>query len=595
MTFFLDKKITKNSYYYIIYNLYKCIKMPEYIINDDWILQRISKESNSFSEWAKNLVASITKSIEESRPEVADELKKSKQDLPDLVELEEQMKRAEKSLTKFSDNLQGLGSLGGYISGMVGNIQSKLTEKLRGSIPGFEIGDMNIDFVTGKRKSLSSALYDVAKERGITSEGILYLIHSLPDLESFLYSTSAGKYYRDHTEHQLRVAVLGDFLLEQDLGLGNLLKHISDITKIDKEMIKDQIWWVMGLIHDIGYPMQKMTKSINYSLLNQILKCYPMLDFDVIPFEISLSNKNLEPYIKLLEEGLSKDAKLLIRSGSGLDFDSLRLPEIQHFHDRENVHTTFEYESKISLDHGVVGALSLLKSLGTPEEIKQNSDELEGYIKAAQAISIHNFKDQLKDYVFENNPLAFLLILIDEMQEWGRPVPIQIRETYFTTELKKITLLDEIHLTIDEVQWLMAYKKMEAKKLTNFQFQLFCNAKSSAFGRLHRGKEFPKTRIVIQDYETELPKKDKVDQKRALEDLTSKVITQIEESETKDKAIKIDVDKKELRKLLKSRDPKDQKKALAIMKADEKELGKIGKDMKPKIIEKLFAEFYIVI
>ncbi|MCE7745846.1 MAG: hypothetical protein GPJ52_12005, partial [Candidatus Heimdallarchaeota archaeon] len=66
-------------------------------------------------------------------------------------------------------------------------------------------------------------MYDVAVERGIDSEGILYLIQSLPDLESFLYSTSAGKYYRDHTEHQLRVAVLGDFLLEQDLGRGTLL------------------------------------------------------------------------------------------------------------------------------------------------------------------------------------------------------------------------------------------------------------------------------------------------------------------------------------------------------------------------------------
>jgi len=28
--------------------------------------------------------------------------------------------------------------------------------------------------------------------------------------------------------------------------------------------------------------------------------------------------------------------------------------------------------------------------------------------------------------------------LIDELQEWGRPIPIQVRDTYFTTEIKKV-------------------------------------------------------------------------------------------------------------------------------------------------------------
>ncbi|TET28040.1 MAG: hypothetical protein E3J70_10685, partial [Candidatus Heimdallarchaeota archaeon] len=470
--------------------------MPEYVINDDWVLQRVTKESSSFSEWAKNLVATLTKVMEEKRPEIAQELQKTKHDLPDMVQMEESLKKAEKELAGANLKLDRLGSLGSYITKLTTNIQSSVISKIDKELSGLDSPDINIDFIRGKRKSLSSALYDVAKERGIDSEGILYLIQSLPDLESFLYSTSAGKYYRDHTEHQLRVAVLGDFLLEQDLGRGTLLNHISDLTEIDKTLIKEKVWWVMGLIHDIGYPLQKMTTSINYSLLNQILKCYPMLDLDVAPFEISISSKNIEPYLEFITDGLSKEAQKLIKLGIRANLDSMPIPSVQHFQSSDQGHSEFKFSSEVELDHGVVGALSLLKSLGTPEEIKENRDELEGYIKAAQAIALHNFKDHLSDYIFENNPLAFLLVLIDEMQEWGRPIPLQIRDSYFTTEMKKITLLDEVTLTIDEFQWLMEYKKMKAKELTNFQFQYFCDSKNKAFGRLSRGKEFPKTRIV---------------------------------------------------------------------------------------------------
>ncbi|MHA1586146.1 MAG: hypothetical protein ACTSUW_02315, partial [Candidatus Heimdallarchaeota archaeon] len=476
--------------------------MPEFIINDDWVLQRVTKESSSFSEWAKNLVATVSKALEEKRPEIAQDIQKAKHDLPDMVQMEESLKKAERHIEGVQKKLEGLGSLGSYISNLTSNIHSRVTSSLEKGLSQSGDPDINIDFIKGKRKSLSTALYDVAIERGIDSEGILYLIQSLPDFESFLYSTSAGKYYRDHTEHQLRVAVLGDFLLEQDLGRGTLLNHISDLVEIDKNQIKEKIWWVMGLIHDIGYPLQKMTTSINYSLLNQILKCYPMLDFDVVPFEINISSKNTKPYLDFITDGLSKEAQKLIKLGARANLDSIPIPPVQHFQSSDKGHPEFKFESEVELDHGVVGALSLLKSLGTPEEIKENRDELEGYIKAAQAIALHNFKDNLPDFVFENNPLAFLLVLVDEMQEWGRPIPLQIRDSYFTTELKKITLLDDVILTIDEVQWLMEYKKMKAKELTNFQFQYFCDSKNKAFGRLQRGKEFPKTRIVLQDYES---------------------------------------------------------------------------------------------
>ena len=548
--------------------------MPEFTINDDWVLKRISNKSSSFSQWIKDLTKSVEKTIEDTKPEALQEFNESQKDLPDLVQIEDKIKQTQKWI-------EGLGTIGDYISKVTSSIESKITEKIA-SHPMLAGTDFDIDFLRGKRKSLSSALYDVAKERGIDSEGILYLIQALPDMESFLYSTSAGKFYRDHTEHQLRVAVLGDFLLEQDLGAGNFLSQIADLTELDKNLIKEKLWWTMGLLHDIGYPLQKMSKSINYALLNQILKCYPSLDLEVSPFEIMLSTKDKKQmdYIKILEKGLSKEAKEMIRIGAGVGFDHIPIPQSQYFPSNPNGHPEYKHISEIKLDHGVIGALSILRSLGEPSEIK-NDDEFEGYIQTAQAIAVHNFKNQLPEFTFENNPLAFLLVLIDEMQEWGRPVPLQIRDSYFTTELKKITLLDEVLLTIDDVEWLMAYKKMDAKEITNFQFQYFCDTKREAFDRLQRGKEFPGTRIVLQDYEIieQKPETKNID-KKMLSDLTKQLI--IEETDKKTGKL----DKGKLEKYSK---PKKTEKELALEDIAKSLIKNSGKT------ERLLAEFYIKI
>ena len=564
--------------------------MAEYIINDDWILKRASNDSSSFSSWVTGLINQIQKEIDEKRPEFSDEFRESQKDLPDLVDMELKIQEAKKSISKYSDKIEGLGSIGHYLTNLTSNIGDRIAQELKNSTANVEIfGEegLEIDFITGKRKSLASALHDVAKERGIKSEGILYLIKSLPDFESFLYSTSAGKFYRDHTEHQLRVAVLGDFLLEQDFGAGTLVKHIADLSEIDESSIKSNLWWTMGLLHDIGYPLQKMTKAVNYSLLNQILKCYPMLDLEVVPFEITLSmkEKKQKEYLSILEKGLSKEAKLLIRKGAGIEFDSVPIPRTHQFSSSHNGHPEFRFDSPVQLDHGVIGALALLKGLGSPEEIQENIDENSGLIRAAQAIALHNFKGQLTDYTFDNNPLAFLLVMIDELQEWGRPISLQVRDSYFTTELKKITLLDEVKLTIDDSQWLMEYRKMEAKKLTNFQFQFFCDAKNQAFSRLSRGLEFPKTRIVIQDYEIEKSSDKLVE--RSLDDLTKLMVLDENKKDTVET-------RKQLKMKIKKGNEKE--KADAYKKLQELSTKSTrAKDKTSKTIERLLAEFYIVI
>jgi len=464
--------------------------MTDYQINDKWILERVSSQSNSFSGWMTDLL----KVIEQINPEVYEDLKKDK-DFSSLKDLD-------KNLAHAQQQIANMGRFGNYANKMGAKVSNwvikKVEKEFKESLVDIEL-DLDIDLITGKRKDLSYALYDVSKERGVESKGLLYLIKSLPDLEAFLYSTSVKKYYRDHTEHALRVAVLGDFLLEQDIGQGAIGGIISDLTGIDKAYLKEKLWWITGLIHDIGYPLGKMTTAVNYSLVNQLLKCYPTLDLEFIPFEISLSWKgNQEEYLKILEEGLSKEARALIRKG--VSYDSINtLPQKSYVYLRsEKGHSEFNYRSDIILDHGLISALSLLNGLGTPEELKKN-EEFEGYILAAKAIALHNFKGQLKEFTFDNHPLGFFLMLIDELQEWGRPIPIQVRDTYFTTDLKKVTLIDEVLLNVEEFSWLFQFKNQKAKDLMKFDFSLFSSKKQKTFARLNRGDSFSETTINLQD------------------------------------------------------------------------------------------------
>ena len=469
--------------------------MKEYRINDKWVLDRVSSQSTSFSDWIKNIMKTVEQSLEETDPKQLEELKKNK-GYSSLKDLDKELAHSQREIAK-------MGKFGGMLNKMGSKmsdwIMTKVERELEESQSDLEELDFDIGMITGQQKSLSSALYDVSKDRGIESKGLLYLIKALPDLEAFLYSTSVRKYYRDHTEHALRVAVLGDFLLEQDLGQGTLSGIISDLTGLDNNLLKDKYWWVTGLIHDIGYPLGKMTTAVNFSLVNQLLKCYPTLDLEFLPFEISLSWKgNQEEYLNIIEENLSKEARALIREGVGFNKHN-KISQKPHVYLRtEEGHPEFNYQSILNLDHGVISALSLLNGLGTPDEIK-NNDEYEGYILTAKAIVFYNFKAQLKEYTFDSHPLAFFLMLIDELQEWGRPIPIQVRDTYFTTEIKKVTLVDDILLNLDEFSWLMQFKNDKAKELMKFNFNNFSKEKEMTFGRLDRGESFSETIINLQD------------------------------------------------------------------------------------------------
>ncbi|MFW9832103.1 MAG: hypothetical protein ACFFD8_10060, partial [Candidatus Thorarchaeota archaeon] len=210
----------------------------------EFIKPLVSKISSSFGE---DLSKQVQTMIESSMNEVDKDLtesftkkEKSQQDALAAVD----KKRQEKKL-KIDKRLAQLDA-------KFADIDDSLGQKIALRLFGENVN------------SLTKALYDVAKERGITNEGVLYLIQMLPELEALMYFMNVRKFYRDHTAHSLRVAALGDFLLEKKSPLGVIEAVIKDQLDFTKEEVRTA-WWFTGLLHDIGTPLEKLSTSVNWS------------------------------------------------------------------------------------------------------------------------------------------------------------------------------------------------------------------------------------------------------------------------------------------------------------------------------------------
>ena len=65
-------------------------------------------------------------------------------------------------------------------------------------------------------------------------------------------------------------------------------------------------------------------------------------------------------------------------------------------------------------EHGIISALHISELIHSI-----NPKEYEEYICAYRAMAFHSKSE--KDLVFDDDPLAVLLVICDEIQEWGRP------------------------------------------------------------------------------------------------------------------------------------------------------------------------------
>jgi hypothetical protein len=519
---------------------------PKLIINDSWVLQRNGSFSTSFSGFLKGMTGGaklsdiVKSSLDTARtvtdfgvpefvqPLVESIIGKIGGDVPPAIrekiqkKLDAAQKESQERITEVEEKYSK--RLDAHMKVAEDEYEKKLEavmeekekaydaelnrrlakleadqEKLQGSI-GQRVA---YQLFSSKIDSLVNALYSVAKERGITNEEILRIIKALPEFEALMYIMNVRKFYRDHTAHSLRVATLGDYLLEKEGDAGRLESLLMEKMNLAKEEVRTT-WWFTGLLHDIGTPLAKLVTSLNWSLINEMTRCYSPLGMDFTPLQIGLNNPDLgnAGYLKILVKGYPKKWHPFIMNGLG----KVKATPGAYRYLAQDQRGEEYIPPSLKIDHGVVAAVTLLRTLGPPEYVEQENPQDRPLIEAARAIALHDVIEKLDPLSFKTYPLLFLLAVCDELQEWGRPIPISTEDGYFTTSLQKMSLTEAIYHDSGVELWDVPFTNAQAKTLMGFDFKRIHSDKAFKLKGLDCTQQFPETDLQLIDYDKDSSK-----------------------------------------------------------------------------------------
>jgi hypothetical protein len=325
----------------------------------------------------------------------------------------------------------------------------------------------NIDYKTtmSTEGAKDAALYNVY---GV--EELHTYFKQFSDFESTLYG--ADKYYRDHVIHPLKVWLIGLHILKEygeifSLTVGG--KHI-DVKKANhadpkpeppQDRSKEELyistaeisalWTIIALTHDLGYPLEKVEK-IN-DQLETMLSQFGKIAFSRSRFSFQTQHDHL---IRFLLKLISSQVK----PKPGMEDDNKWVTRI-----RTKYHTKFA-KSWEMFDHGIVSSLILLKSLTFFIESDFASDtystlsgedvrEFTIRSEILHAIASHTTP---KIYHLAANNLSFLLVLCDELQEWGRPRMTELRSGSLKGSAQKVEIKEcIINATESEITCYIKY------------------------------------------------------------------------------------------------------------------------------------------
>ena len=233
--------------------------------------------------------------------------------------------------------------------------------------------------------------------------------------EALLYG--ADTFYRDHVMHVFRVWLIGMWLIEQ------FKSKIYWDYKHDAPIGDDEVaamWCIIALTHDLGYPLDKVEKV--QEKITSMMRYFGGSGGGDRGFQIPVQHHFINDFIlKFI------GSKLIKKEQTGDDRDRRFGTAIQ-----SKYYLKFS-KSLENFDHGIISCILLMKNLvyflesdldlGSPFDAE---DARQFYIRREilRAIACHTCTDI---YHLQPNSLAFILILADELQVWGRPTFQEIK------------------------------------------------------------------------------------------------------------------------------------------------------------------------
>lgn len=328
----------------------------------------------------------------------------------------------------------------------------------------------------------------ILESRGMSSLAVNLrtIIDRLPNYQALIYSTD--EFYRDHIEHQIRVAVLGNFLLSQQFDFDNETTRLMEVILSQMDLSEQDVrkaWWIAGLFHDTGIPVAKLTRNLTNMIKSDLGGAYEKLNLKILDIENPIPDKDEnEVFFDVLVKGLTRSIKNKLRRALG-------------------------WGRNARADHGVISALLLLKSIPSITTLSVNEvenhleNEYRLYLTAAKAMMLHNlYKDH--NYVeidSRENPLAYLLVFCDEMQEWERDVNVKeglFDPAYGKVQLAKYSLLE---ISDMEISFSTNFNVQEAKDKCGFLFDKYVSEKRKNLRRLkNTSNTFPRISLMLTDF-----------------------------------------------------------------------------------------------
>ncbi|SDA48374.1 hypothetical protein [Methanobrevibacter millerae] len=256
---------------------------------------------------------------------------------------------------------------------------------------------------------------------------------------------------RDHFIHSVNVFLLGLAIYSQNKNYRDVFKSYvekSEYEKFyktkDKELSDEEFlyrWGVASLFHDIGYPFEIIGKQLNKFIndgVKSISNTYDVeVSIDFNDFNEFNSIVRLEPYDFADNYRARYDNSKIIDLFKPTEIMAHKIAHNFKFNKNQyndllkhlNAFISYMKENNF-IDHGFFSAILVLNSYGNLIQKYAKNKDFFFYpiVDSASAILLHNYynKTLQKDpfslgplYV-ESYPIAFLLILCDELQEWNR-------------------------------------------------------------------------------------------------------------------------------------------------------------------------------
>lgn len=255
------------------------------------------------------------------------------------------------------------------------------------------------------------------------------------EFERVLYGSS--QYYRDHVVHVFRTWLSGVECLVKNHGA-----YLNCISIQEKEEIKLNnveklsIWTIIALTHDLGYPLEK-AKDIISTTRSMVATFVTNPDISM-----DLSFHGVQNYMNdFIVRLMSSKMTCVTPEGEEKKYVA-RLQPKYYFKFQKSLERT---------QHGIVSTLIIYKLLTyfleSDYDINEDyrfieDDRRQFYIRREilRAIASHTCNDVYHLYM---GSFAFLLIIADDTQEWGRKY---ISELYVRSNNEHE--LDEIDITI---------------------------------------------------------------------------------------------------------------------------------------------------